>query len=49
MTFSECPWGFRAPSPAELGNEGLGHPGAEKTTWGGKKGSQVGVRLQGLE
>lgn len=38
MTFSECPWGFRAPSPAELGGEGLGHPGAKKTTWGGRRG-----------
>lgn len=53
VTFSECPWGFRAPSPAELGGEGLGHPGAKKPpeegegVSGGSGAPGLGVRVAG--
>ena len=52
-TFSECPWGFRAPSPAELGGEGLGHlgqkkpPGEGEGVSGGSGGPGLGVRVAG--
>ena len=53
VTFSECLWGFRAPSPAELGGEGLGHPGQKKPPGegegvsGGSGGPGLGVRVAG--